>query len=90
MVVPKWCEQRGTWSGPPRIPLRGPSSVLTLLDMALVRCSCLVELVTPEHRDQLARRAADVADVVVRVLDPACGYVVHRMGALLADVPGGA
>ena len=40
--------------------------------MALVRCSCVVELVASAH----GRIALDVT-----VLDPECGYVVHRLGA---------
>ena len=43
--------------------------------MALVRCSCLVDLATTVERN----------DVVVRVIDPACGYVVHRLGAMLGE-----
>jgi hypothetical protein len=42
--------------------------------MALVRCSCVVELVaSSDCRSSLA----------VRILDPECGYVVHRLGAEL-------
>ncbi len=40
--------------------------------MALVRCSCVVELVASAD----GRIALDVT-----VLDPECGYVVHRLGA---------
>jgi hypothetical protein len=40
--------------------------------MALVRCSCVVELVASID----GRCALDV-----QVLDPGCGYVVHRLGA---------
>ena len=42
--------------------------------MALVRCSCVVELVASAD----GRSALEV-----RVLDPECGYVVHRLGAEL-------
>jgi hypothetical protein len=42
--------------------------------MALVRCSCVVELVaSSDHRCALE----------VTILDPECGYVVHRLGAEL-------
>ncbi len=41
----------------------------TVVDMALVRCTCLV---TWTH-DGSGRPAIDV-----RVLDPECGYVLHR------------
>ena len=40
--------------------------------MALVRCSCVVELVPSAD----GRIGLDVT-----VLDPECGYVVHRLGA---------
>ena len=40
--------------------------------MALVRCSCVVELVASSD----CRIALEVT-----VLDPECGYVVHRLGA---------
>jgi hypothetical protein len=48
--------------------------------MALVRCSCVVELLASAD----GRCAVDV-----RVLDPECGYVVHRLGAdlLTAEEP---
>ena len=42
--------------------------------MALVRCTCLV---------QVPRAAARPTEVVVQVLDPTCGYVVHRLAAEL-------
>jgi hypothetical protein len=42
------------------------------LFMALVRCSCVVDLVASAN----GRIALDVT-----VLDPACGYVVHRLFA---------
>ena len=42
--------------------------------MALVRCSCIVEL----HASADGRGAVDV-----KVPDPECGYVVHRLGAEL-------
>ncbi|MEV7431018.1 MULTISPECIES: hypothetical protein [unclassified Nocardioides] len=44
--------------------------------MALVRCSCLAQVVPA---------AGGGHDLRVRVLDPACGYVVHRLGAELAE-----
>ena len=40
--------------------------------MALVRCSCVVEIVASAD----GRIGLDVT-----VLDPVCGYVVHRLGA---------
>jgi hypothetical protein len=40
--------------------------------MALVRCSCVVDLVASAN----GRIALDVT-----VLDPECGYVVHRLCA---------
>jgi hypothetical protein len=42
--------------------------------MALVRCSCVTTLVP---------RGAGRFEVSVTVLDPGCGYVVHRLGSVL-------
>ena len=42
--------------------------------MPLVRCSCVTTLV-PRH--------AGGFELDITVVDPDCGYVVHRLGAML-------
>jgi hypothetical protein len=45
-----------------------------LSPMALVRCSCVTALTAPGRAE-------------VRVLDPSCDYVLHRLGAELSAEP---
>jgi hypothetical protein len=50
--------------------------------MALVRCSCIVGLLA--STDGHGALAVDL-----KVLDPDCGYVVHRLGAELTGIATG-
>jgi hypothetical protein len=46
--------------------------------MALVRCTCLVQVSSSRSRGP---------ELVLQVPDPTCGYVLHRLAAELAGGP---